>query len=224
MLTPTTIAETGGSRVGSALAVQHHATGAVQSGSTRERRSDRVLVELAQRGDRTAFDLLVVKYQQKIYRLTRRFVQDPSDALDVTQEAFVRAYRSIRAFRGDSAFYTWMYRIAINTAKNYRAASGRRPLRFYADLQDAEHLELMDRLKDTATPEHLALAEEIGETVEQAIRDLPDDLRTAILLREIDGMSYQEIAHVMRCPVGTVRSRIFRARQLIDKHLDPLLR
>ena len=199
MLTPTTIAETGGSRVGSALGVQHQATGAVQSRSTREQPSDRALVELAQRGDRTAFDLLVVKYQQKIYRLTRRFVQDPSDALDVTQEAFV-------------------------TAKNYRTASGRHPLRFYADLEDAEHLEVMDRLKDTATPEHLALAEEIRETVEQAIRDLPDDLRTAILLREIDGMSYEEIAQAMKCPVGTVRSRIFRARQSIDEHVGPLLR
>lgn len=224
MLTPTTIAETGGGRVGSALGVQHRATGAVQSRSTREQPSDRALVELAQRGDRTAFDLLVVKYQQKIYRLTRRFVQDPSDALDVTQEAFVRAYRNIPSFRGESAFYTWMYRIAVNTAKNYRTASGRHPLRFYADLEDAEHLEVMDRLKDTATPEHLALAEEIRETVEQAIRDLPDDLRTAILLREIDGMSYEEIAQAMKCPVGTVRSRIFRARQSIDEHVGPLLR
>jgi len=152
-----------------------------------------------------------------------RYVRDPSEAMDVSQEAFIKAYRAAPSFRGDSAFYTWLYRIAINTAKNYLVASGRRPIHYDLDLQDPEQYEVFAKLRDIDTPEGLTLAEEIRQTVNKAIQDLPEDLRTTILLREIEGMSYEGIAQTMECPVGTVRSRIFRAREAIDKRISPLL-
>ncbi|HSC47288.1 MAG TPA: RNA polymerase sigma factor RpoE [Gammaproteobacteria bacterium] len=185
--------------------------------------SDRLLVERVQRGDKAAFDLLVRKYQHKIVKLITRYVHDGSEALDVSQEAFIKAYRAIHGFRGDSAFYTWLYRIAINTAKNHLMAEGRRPLDRGVDLQDPEQYDMQARLRDNDTPERLLLTDEIQRTVEQSIEDLPEDLRTAIVLREIEGMSYEQIAEAMSCPVGTVRSRIFRAREAIDRCLRPLL-
>lgn len=185
--------------------------------------SDLALIKRVQQGDRSAFDLLVVKYQHKILKLIMRYVRDPSEAMDVAQEAFLKAYRAAPSFRGDSAFYTWLYRIAINTAKNYLVAAGRRPAHFDLDLQDPEQFEAFSKLRDLDTPEGLALSDEIREAVNGAIADLPEDLRTAILLREIDGMSYEEIANTMECPVGTVRSRIFRAREAIDKRIGALL-
>ncbi len=185
--------------------------------------SDRMLVERVQRGDRSAFDMLVRKYQHKIIKLISRYVHDSTEALDVAQEAFIKAYRAIPGFRGDSAFYPWLYRIAINTAKNHLVAESRRPLDHGVDLQDPEHYDMQARLRDMDTPERLLLTEEIQRTVETAIEQLPEDLRTAIILREIEGMSYEEIAQAMSCPVGTVRSRIFRAREAIDGKLRPLL-
>ncbi|MGH8282867.1 MAG: RNA polymerase sigma factor RpoE [Gammaproteobacteria bacterium] len=185
--------------------------------------SDQMLVTRVQRGDKAAFDVLVRKYQHKIIKLVTRYVHDSSEALDVAQEAFIKAYRAIPGFRGDSAFYTWLYRIAINTAKNYLVSEGRRPLDHSVDLQDPNQYEMQARLRDLDTPERLLLTEEIQRTVEAAIGDLPEDLRTAIVLREIEGMSYEEIAQTMSCPVGTVRSRIFRAREAIDSRLRPLL-
>jgi RNA polymerase sigma-70 factor (ECF subfamily) len=185
--------------------------------------SDLALIKRVQQGDRSAFDLLVVKYQHKILNLIMRYVRDPSEALDVAQEAFIKAYRAAPSFRGDSAFYTWLYRIAINTAKNHLVAAKRRPMSLDLDLQDSESFEAFGNLRDIDTPEHLALTNEIGEAVNKAIAGLPDELRTAILLREIEGMSYEEIAQTMDCPVGTVRSRIFRAREAIDKQIGPLL-
>ncbi|MFK7887018.1 MAG: RNA polymerase sigma factor RpoE [Gammaproteobacteria bacterium] len=188
-----------------------------------EKNSDRVLVERVKQGDKTAFDLLVLKYQHKIVKLVMRYVRDSAEALDVTQEAFLKAYRALPGFRGDSAFYTWLYRIAINTAKNYLVAQKRRPLDYDLDLQDPEQYDMQARLKTVDSPEHMVLSEEIRETVNNAISDLPEDLRTAIVLREIDGMSYEEIAQTMECPIGTVRSRIFRAREAIDKRLKPIV-
>src|SRR5690554_3364059 len=185
--------------------------------------SDLALIKRVQQGDKSAFDLLVVKYQHKILKLIMRYVRDPSEAMDVAQEAFLKAYRAAPSFRGDSAFYTWLYRIAINTAKNYLVAAGRRPAQFDVDLQDPEQYEAFSKLRELDTPEGLALSDEIREAVNSAIADLPEDLRTAILLREIEGMSYEEIAQTMECPVGTVRSRIFRAREAIDKRIGPLL-
>ena len=185
--------------------------------------SDRELVERVQRGERRAFDLLMLKYQHRIAKLIARYVRDPADVLDVAQEAFVKAYRAIPRFRGDSAFYTWMYRIAINTAKNHLAAQARRPRDSGVDVTDAEQLDGAVELKETVTPEGLALAEEIQRTVAAAIEALPEDLRVAISLRELEGLSYEDIARVMECPVGTVRSRIFRAREAINARLDPLL-
>jgi RNA polymerase sigma-70 factor (ECF subfamily) len=185
--------------------------------------SDRVLVQRVKKGDRGAFDILVARYQHKIIKLVTRYVRDPSEAMDVAQEAFLKAYKALPGFRGDSAFYTWMYRIAINTAKNYLVAAKRRPVDYDLDLQDPEQYEMHGRLKTTDTPEHMVLTEEIRQTVNRAIEELPEDLRTAIMLREIEGMSYEEIATTMECPVGTVRSRIFRAREAIDRQLKPLL-
>ncbi|HEX7965980.1 MAG TPA: RNA polymerase sigma factor RpoE [Gammaproteobacteria bacterium] len=185
--------------------------------------ADQVLVRRVQRGDKAAFDVLVRKYQHKIVKLVTRYVHDSTEALDVAQEAFIKAYRAIHGFRGDSAFYTWLYRIAINTAKNHLVAEGRRPMERGMDLQDPEQYELQARLRDVATPERLLLTDEIQRTVEEAIADLPEDLRTAIVLRELEGMSYEQIAETMACPVGTVRSRIFRAREAIDAKLKPLL-
>jgi RNA polymerase sigma-70 factor (ECF subfamily) len=179
------------------------------------------LVQRVQRGDKTAFDLLVLKYQHKVVKLVTRYLRDPSDAEDVAQEAFIKAYRAIPQFRGDSAFYTWLYRIAINTAKNAIVSRDRSPVDFNLDLQNVEESSSMQlRLADAETPESLLQTEEIRETVNQAIEALPEDLRTAIVLRELEGLSYEDIALAMDCPVGTVRSRIFRAREAIDKRLS----
>jgi RNA polymerase sigma-70 factor, ECF subfamily len=186
--------------------------------------TDIKLVKRVQKGDKGAFDMLVLKYQHKIVNLVMRYVRDPEQALDITQEAFIKAYRALPRFRGDSAFYTWLYRIAVNTAKNHLAAQRRRPMDVELDLQDPEQYDLHARLKDTDTPEALSISREMKETVEQAIQSLPDDLRTAIILRELDGMSYEEIAETMECPVGTVRSRIFRARDAISKKVGSLIR
>ncbi len=189
-----------------------------------ERLIDQELVLRVQKGDKKAFDLLVLKYQQKIANLISRYIRDQHEVLDVTQEAFIKAYRALPQFRGDSAFYTWLYRIAINTAKNYLVAQGRRPPTDDVEAETAEQMDVGVRLKETGTPENHVLTEEISMTVQQAIDDLPEDLRTAIILRELEGMSYEEIANAMSCPVGTVRSRIFRAREAIDKRLSPLLK
>jgi len=188
-----------------------------------ERETDQLLVERVQKGDKRAFDLLVGKYQHKIVSLISRYVSDHAEALDVAQEAFIKAYRAIGRFRGESAFYTWMYRIAINTAKNHLVSLSRRPPSSDIDAQDAEQFQVDTRLKDRGTPEHELLKEEIENTIHEAIADLPEDLRVAITLREMDGMSYEDIATTMDCPIGTVRSRIFRAREAIDARLRPLL-
>ena len=189
-----------------------------------ERDADRQLVERAQRGEKRAFELLVEKYQRKLARLLSRFIRDPAEVEDVTQEAFVKAYRALPAFRGDSAFYTWLYRIGINTAKNYLMALGRRaPTSTEVEAEEAETFEEGDQLRDINSPESLLLSKEIAETVNATIEELPEELRTAIQLREIEGMSYEDIARVMDCPIGTVRSRIFRAREAIAERLRPVL-
>ena len=185
--------------------------------------TDRELVERVKQGEKKAFDLLVQKYQFKIIKLVSRYVHDPSESMDVAHEAFIKAYRALPGFRGDSAFYTWLYRIAINTAKNHLVAMGRRPPGSDIDSQDAEQFAGDSLLKDIATPERLLLKDEIEQVVFKAIDDLPEDLRTAITLRELEGLSYEEIAQSMGCPIGTVRSRIFRAREAIDTKLRPLL-
>ena len=187
-----------------------------------EQASDQMLVERVQHGDRRAFDLLVLRYQQRILKLIMRYIHDPAEAQDVAQEAFIKAYRALASFRSDSAFFTWLYRIAINTAKNHLVTLQRRPVSFDADSQDAENYEINARLKDEESPEGIALQEELGRTVEQAIASLPEDLRSAIMLREIDGLSFEEIARAMACPIGTVRSRIFRAREAIDMKIAAL--
>jgi RNA polymerase sigma-70 factor, ECF subfamily len=189
-----------------------------------EREIDQQLVVRAQRGDKRAFDLLVEKYQRKLGRLLARFIRDPAEVEDVTQEAFIKAYRALPAFRGDSAFYTWLYRIGINTAKNYLMALGRRaPTSTEVEAQDAEGFEDAEQLRDINTPESMLLSKEIATTVNATIEELPEELRTAIQLREIEGMSYEDIARIMDCPIGTVRSRIFRAREAIAERLRPLL-
>ncbi|QOC24176.1 RNA polymerase sigma factor RpoE [Wenzhouxiangella sp. AB-CW3] len=188
-----------------------------------EREVDQALVERVQKGDKKAFDLLVSKYQHKIISLISRYVSDHAEAMDVAQEAFIKAYRALPRFRGDSAFYTWIYRIAINTAKNHLVAQGRRPPLSDVDAQDAEQFQVDTRLKEQDSPEHELLRQEIERTINEAIADLPEDLRVAITLREMEGMSYEEIATTMDCPIGTVRSRIFRAREAIDARLRPLL-
>lgn len=185
--------------------------------------NDQDLVRRVQEGDQSAFNVLVLKYQHRVLKLVGRFVNDPTEAEDVAQEAFLKAYRALPSFRGDSAFYTWLYRIAINTAKNALVAYRRRPVDFYLDLQDPEQFDRQAKLKEADTPEGVLLTDEIRDVVEKAIQQLPDDLRTAIILRELEGLSYEEIAAAMDCPVGTVRSRIFRAREAIDKKLKPLL-
>lgn len=183
--------------------------------------SDLSLVQRVQRGERGAYDLLVLKYQHKVVKLVMRYLRDPAEAEDVAQEAFIKAYRALPQFRGDSAFYTWLYRIAINTAKNALAARDRNPVSYELDTRGGSEdaPDMAARLKDPETPEGLALTEEIRDTVNHAIEALPEDLRTAIVLRELEGMSYEEIATSMDCPVGTVRSRIFRAREAIDRRL-----
>ena len=189
-----------------------------------DREVDQQLVLRAQSGDKRAFELLVIKYQRKLGRLLSRFVRDPAEVEDATQEAFIKAYRALPSFRGDSAFYTWLYRIAINTAKNYLVAMGRRaPTSTGVDIDDAENFEDADQLRDANTPETELEGKEIGAAVNKAMDALPEDLRSAITLREIEGLSYEEIANVMNCPIGTVRSRIFRAREAIATELRPLL-
>ena len=188
-----------------------------------DREADQVLVERVQRGDKKAFDLLVLKYQHKVANLISRYVRDQAEVLDVTQEAFIKAYRALANFRGDSAFYTWLYRIAINTAKNHLAAQSRRPPGDDIEADTAEQMDLGGRLKETGTPERMALQREIAQTIQAALDELPDDLRTAIMLRELEGLTYEEIAQAMDCPIGTVRSRIFRAREAIDVKLKPLM-
>ncbi len=186
--------------------------------------TDAELVKMVQAGDRAAFDLLVQKYQNKIIHLVNRYVKDPNIALDVAQESFVKAYRGMASFRGDSAFYTWLYRIAINTAKNYLVANERRKPGMEIDADEAEQYGDFTALRDASTPERVLLSEEIKVTIVETIRNLPEDLKTAITLREIEGMSYDAIASAMDCPIGTVRSRIFRAREAIDRVLSPLMR
>jgi RNA polymerase sigma-70 factor, ECF subfamily len=182
--------------------------------------SDLSLVQRVQHGDRGAFDVLVLKYQHKVVKLVMRYVRNPAEAEDIAQDAFIKAYRALPQFRGDSAFYTWLYRIAINTAKNAVVARDRNPVDFDLDMtNNDESYEMQGRLKDSETPEALVLTDEIRTTVNAAIANLPDDLRTAIVLRELEGLSYEEIAATMDCPVGTVRSRIFRAREAIDGRL-----
>ncbi len=185
--------------------------------------TDQELVKRVQQGDKRAFDLLVLKYQHKIAAIIGRFVKDSSEVNDVSQEAFIKAYRALGSFRGDSAFYTWIYRIAINTAKNYLVSRGRRPPASDVDVDDAEFYSGADGLRDITSPEGEAMRDELEEVVNGAIRGLPEDLRTAVTLREMEGMSYEEIAEVMDCPVGTVRSRIFRAREAIDKQISALM-
>jgi RNA polymerase sigma-70 factor (ECF subfamily) len=189
-----------------------------------DREIDRQLVARAQRGDKQAFELLVEKYQRKLARLLSRFIRDPAEVEDVTQEAFIKAYRALPAFRGDSAFYTWLYRIGINTAKNYLMALGRRaPTSTEVEAEEAEGFDEGEQLRDINTPESLLLSNEIAETVNATIEKLPEELRKAIQMREIEGMSYEDIAQAMDCPIGTVRSRIFRAREAIAEQLRPLL-
>lgn len=184
---------------------------------------DADLVKQVQAGDSTAFDILVQKYQHKVVNLVGRFVSDQAECQDIAQDAFIKAFRAINSFRGDSQFYTWLYRIAANTAKNFLASRARKSPAYSVDVEDAEHFEGESGLKEYANPENLLLTDEIRATIFRAIENLPDDLKSAITLRELDGLSYEEIADVMDCPIGTVRSRIFRARDVIDKELRPLL-
>ncbi len=189
-----------------------------------DREIDQQLVERAQRGEKHAFELLVSKYQRKLQRLLSRFIRDSTEVEDVTQEAFIKAYRALPSFRGDSAFYTWLYRIGINTAKNYLVAMGRRaPTTTDIDSEEAEGFEDGDQLRDLNTPENEMMSRQVGETVNQTLEQLPEELRTAITLREIEGLSYEDIANIMNCQIGTVRSRIFRAREAIAEKLRPLL-
>jgi RNA polymerase sigma-70 factor (ECF subfamily) len=188
-----------------------------------EREIDQELVVRVQQGDKKAFDLLVLKYQLRVAKLVSRFLRNQSDVPDVVQDAFIKAYRALPNFRGDSAFYTWLYRIAINTAKNHLVAQSRKSPANSIDVQDAEDYGASEWLKEYASPEREALASELEATIHQAMGELPSDLREAITLREIEGLSYEEIASVMDCPIGTVRSRIFRAREAIDNRLEPLL-
>jgi RNA polymerase sigma-70 factor, ECF subfamily len=189
-----------------------------------DREIDQLLVERAQRGDKHAFELLVTKYQRKLIRLLSRFIRDSSEVEDVAQEAFIKAYRALPNFRGDSAFYTWLYRIGINTAKNYLVAMGRRaPTSTGMDAEEAEDLGESELLQDVNTPENQMMSRQVAETVNQTLEKLPEELRTAITLREMEGLSYEEIASVMNCPIGTVRSRIFRAREAISVQLKPML-
>lgn len=190
---------------------------------TNQRDTDEQLVARVQKGDKRAFDLLVLKYQHKVMSLISRYVSDSAEVQDVAQEAFIKAYRAIARFRGDSAFYTWLYRIAANTAKNYLVARGRRPPGSDIDAEDAEFLEMGGALKDIDAPEEQLAAEELRGVVEATIKSLPEDLRAALTLREYDGLSYEEIAAVMECPVGTVRSRIFRAREAVDLQVERLM-
>jgi RNA polymerase sigma-70 factor (ECF subfamily) len=189
-----------------------------------ERDVDQQLVQRVQRGEKAAFDLLVIKYQRKIFRLLSRLIRDPAEVEDVAQEAFIKAYRALPNFRGDSAFYTWLYRIAINTAKNWLVSQGRRaPTSTEADIEEAETFDDGEQLRDLNTPDAMLLTKQVANAVNRAIEQLPEDLKTAIVLRELEGLSYEEIAETMNCPIGTVRSRIFRAREAIAEELRPVL-
>lgn len=189
-----------------------------------EREADQLLVERVQQGDKRAFELLVAKYHRKIIRLISRLVRDPAEVEDVAQDAFIKAYRALPQFRGESAFYTWLYRIAVNTAKNYLATQGRRPEALSdIDAEEAETFADGEQLRDINTPESMLHTRQVADTVNRAMEALPEELRTAITLREIEGLSYEEIAEAMGCPIGTVRSRIFRAREAIAEKLRPLL-
>jgi RNA polymerase sigma-70 factor (ECF subfamily) len=189
-----------------------------------DREVDQQLVERAQRGEKQAFGLLVSKYERKLARLLSRFIRDAAEVEDVTQEAFIKAYRALPTFRGDSAFYTWLYRIGINTAKNYLVAMGRRtPTATDTDAEDAEGFQDREQLRDLNTPENELISRQVADNVNQTLAELPEELRTAITLREIEGLSYEDIANIMNCPIGTVRSRIFRAREAIAAKLRPLL-
>ena len=191
--------------------------------SEEENNTDQQLVDRVFKGDKHAFDLLVLRYQHRILGLISRFIRDPAEVEDVAQEAFIKAYRALPKFRGDSAFYTWLYRIAINTAKNYMVARGRRPPATDVDVEDAEFLENNAPLTEIGTPEANQEKDDLQRVINEAIEDLPEDLRTAFTLREFSGLSYEEITEIMGCPVGTVRSRIFRARETLDKKIRPLL-
>jgi len=184
---------------------------------------DQSLVQRVQQGDKAAFDLLVIKYQHKIVHLVNRYVKDPSEAQDVAQDTFIKAYKALADFRGESAFYTWLYRIAINTAKNYLLSRSRRHSAYEVEMEGAEQTENAPQLKDIETPEHHLMNDQIINVIKLAIENLPEEMRIAITLREFEGMSYEEIAEAMDCPIGTVRSRIFRAREAIDEKLTPLL-
>ncbi|MEZ5509056.1 MAG: RNA polymerase sigma factor RpoE [Gammaproteobacteria bacterium] len=187
-----------------------------------ERHPDQLLVERVQKGDKRAFDLLVKKYQHRVVAVVSRFVRDPDEAMDVAQDAFIKAYRALDKFRGDSAFYTWIYRIAVNTAKNYLVSKGRRPPDTDVEVTEAEQYGGADALHEFGGPEQEMMKDQLEKVVFEALRELPDDLRTAVTLREFDGLSYEEIAEVMDCPVGTVRSRIFRGREAIDKKIEAM--
>lgn len=194
-----------------------------QQGDMSDRELDQVLVERAQQGDKRAFELLVSKYHRKLGRLLSRMVRDAAEVEDITQEAFIKAYRALPGFRGESAFYTWLYRIAVNTAKNYLVAHKRMPVSSDVLSEDAENYEDGDLLRDIATPDAELQTKQIAKAVNEAVDALPEELRTAITLREIEGMSYEEIAQMMDCPIGTVRSRIFRAREAIAEKIRPML-
>lgn len=188
-----------------------------------DRETDQALVDRVLSGEKRAFDALVVRYQSRVVKVISRYVRDSAEAMDLSQEAFIKAYRALPNFRGESAFYTWLYRIAINTAKNFLSSQVRRPPQDDVAVEDAEHYEGASDLKDTATPEHNLMRDEIERVIFKTIDSLPEELRTAITLRELEDMSYEDIAEAMGCPIGTVRSRIFRAREAIDKQLKPLL-
>jgi len=190
---------------------------------TNTAQSDIDLVKRVQKGDKKAFDPLVIKYQQRIANLISRFIRDPDEVLDVTQEAFIKAYRALPNFRGDSQFYTWLYRVAINTAKNHLASLSRRPPQGDIEAEIAEQMDMGTRLKEQETPERLAEEADLKAVILEAVDQLPEELKTALTLREIDGLSYDEIAEAMDCPIGTVRSRIFRAREAVDKAIKPLM-
>lgn len=193
-----------------------------RQGETPDSQTDLQLVRKVRNGDRSAFDLLVVKYQSRVASIISRYVYDSQEVMDLTQEAFVKAFRALDRFRGDSAFYTWLYRIAVNTAKNFLESRGRRP-QGSADVTEAENFEDGSRLRDVASPERLLQREELQKALSEAIAQLPEELRSAFLLREYDGLSYEDIARILECPIGTVRSRIFRARDSVDRYLGPLL-